>query len=150
MSQMTNFTVYDGAATPVAHVMASIYVRQIGDRMEALWRESLTGVPIYACPRCTLTMQKLKTGMMRVAFRFEIPVMESVSGQNASGYTAAPKVAYVTVAELVMYSHDRATIENRRMARMLPVNLGNDIATSVAAGTTGQSALAYDQIIMPT
>lgn len=150
MTVQSAVTVYDGAGTPVAHTYSPAGVRLRGDVWEALWRENLANVPTDACPRLSITMQRLKSGMTKVGVRFETPVMESISGQNASGYTAAPKVAYVTVSELNEYTSPRATFVDRKVARMLPVNFGNNVITSVVAATTGFVAEAIDGLLMPS
>jgi len=150
MSSIANLVVYDGAATPVLHTFLPKGVKVQGDLFTALWYEPLASVPVYACPRASLTQQKLKSAMTRTSMRFEIPVMESVAGANASGYTAAPKVAYVTVGELTMYSHERSTKTDRTLVRMLPVNSGNNIIISVAASSGGPVVEAMDSQVMPT
>lgn len=150
MSSIASVTVFDGAATPVSHTFSPKGVKVKDGVWTALWTEGLASVPAYACPRLSLTIQPLKSGQTRVATRFEIPVMESISGQNSSGYTAAPKVAYVTTTELVQYSHERATQADRRLSRMLPINFGNNVSTSVAAAQAGPAYEAFDWLIAPT
>lgn len=150
MAVQSNVTVFDGANTPVSHTFGGIGVRLRGDIWEALWREYSQTLPTDACPRLSITLQKVKSGQNRVGVRFEVPVMESISGQNSSGYTASPKVAYVTVTELNQYSHARSSYADRKLGRMLPINFGNSITTSVAAATTGFVADAMDQFIMPS
>jgi hypothetical protein len=76
--------------------------------------------------------------------------MESISGQNAAGYTAAPKVAYENTNILVGLYHERSTEEERRTARMLSVNMGNNVSTSVAAATTGLIPELFDLLVAPT
>lgn len=149
MSAQANIAVYDGAATPILHTLVGEEILRNADgTLVAKWKESLTGIPDYAQVRATLTKRKLPSGVFRVTARTEVPVMESVSGQNASGYTAAPKVAYVDTVESVGYFHERGTLAGRRLARQINVNLMGNITTSVAAATAGPVSELFDQLIM--
>jgi hypothetical protein len=76
--------------------------------------------------------------------------MEAVAGNNAAGYTAAPKVAYVDSDSIVTYAHERSTIVSRRLARQLLINIAGSISTSVAPVTSGAVPEAIDLLIMPT
>jgi len=151
MSAQANITVFDGAAAPVSHTLVGEGVERLPDgTLKASWKESLAGVPDYAQIRVTATKRKLKSGVFRVAFRVEVPVMESISGQNTSGYTAPPKVAYVDTTELVGYYHERSIVTGRRLARQLAVNLGGNISTSVVPVSTGPLPELFDQLIQVT
>lgn len=151
MSQLANITVFDGAATPVSHTLVGESIEKLPDgTITAKYKESLTGVPDYAQVRVTMTKRKLPSGVFRVTSRAEVPVMESISGQNSSGYTAPPKVAYVDTVEAVGFFHERGTTTGRRLARQLAVNVMGSIATSVAPVTTGPAPELFDQLLMPT
>jgi len=145
MSAQANIVAFDGAGTPVSHTFTPIGTKAdalLGD--QAYWRENLASVPIAANAKVTTFNKKLKGGMNRCEIRVEVPVMEAVSGSNAAGYTAAPKIAFVDQVSLVSYFHDRSAIANRRLARMLLVNIANNVSTSVAAATTGPGAELVD------
>lgn len=151
MSQQANITVFDGAATPVTHTLVGESVeRSPQGAYVARWKESLTGVPDYAQVRLSTTKRKLPSGVFRVSARAEVPVMESVSGQNAAGYTAPPKVAYVDTVEIVGYFHERGTLAGRRLCRQLAINAAGSISTSVAAATTGPIPELFDQLLQVT
>jgi hypothetical protein len=151
MTAQANIAVYDGAATPILHTLVGESIeRQPDGSLKATWKESLPGVPDYAQVRATLTKRKLPSGVFRVTARTEVPVMESISGQNSSGYTAPPKVAYVDTMESVGYFHERGTLVGRRLARQINVNLMGNISTSVAAATAGPASELFDQLLMPT
>lgn len=151
MSAMADLTVYDGAATPVAHVMKPQYSRTAeGGWLEALYREELASVPEIAQVRLTLRQKKLGSGVWHCESKWEVPVMESVSGQNAAGYTASPKVAYVNTHKTVTFNHERASIAERRLVRQLGINSQGNIATSVAAATTGVLPELFDNLRFPT
>lgn len=150
MSQIANIAVYDGASTPVLHTLVPVSVVRDGDSVVAVWREQLASLPVEAQVHATLTATKLKSGTVRSSFSTVVPVMESIAGNNAAGYTAAPKVAYEDRTDLVSYAHPRSTITSRRLCRMLAVNAGNNVSTSVAAATAGVVSELIDSLISPT
>lgn len=151
MSQQANITVFDGATPPVTHTLIGESVERTQEGANvAKWKESLSGVPDYAQIRITTKKRKLPSGVFRVSARVEVPVMESVSGQNSSGYTAAPKVAYVDTIEVVGYFHERGTLAGRRLVRQAAINFMGNISTSVAPATTGPAPELFDQLIQVT
>lgn len=150
MSQMANLVAFDGAATPVSHTLAPISVEKQGIETVALYREGLSTLPVYAQVSTTVKQKKMQSGVYRTSVRVEVPVMEAVGAVNAAGYTSPPKVAYVNTVEAVGYFHERSTIEQRRLARQLAVNILNGIATTVTPVTTGPAAELMDQLIVPT
>lgn len=149
MSAQANITVYDGAGTPVVHTLEALG-EVPGEQGKMLWRESLTTVPLVAQVRATLAMRTLKNGATQVSETVVVPVMETVSGQNALGYTAQPKVAHEVIVVLTMYASPRATISDRRLARQIALNLGGNIATSVTPATTGPMVEAFDKAVLPS
>lgn len=150
MSAISSITVYDGAATPVSHVLAPIYVRSEKGVVTALWREQLASLPTEAQVSLTAKSEVLKSGVVRTEMTVAVPVMETVTNQNAAGYTAAPKVAYVDRYQMINFQHPRSTITSRRLARMLLVNVANNISASVAAASTGVASELFDSQVMPT
>lgn len=150
MSQIANIVVFDGASTPVSHTLVPVSVVREGDTVVAEYREALAALPVEAQVRLTISAQKLKSGVVRTSTSMVVPVMESIAGNNAAGYTAAPRVAFEDRTDLVSYAHPRSTITSRRLARMLTINVGNDVSTSVAAATAGPVCELIDQLISPT
>ncbi len=150
MAAQANITVYDGAATPVAHTLLPAGVVREGDTITAYWRESLASVPVYAQVTCTMKLTRLKSGVYRVESKVEVPVMESISGQNAAGYTAAPKVAYVNTVVTTGLFHERSDANGRRLARQMAVNIDGNITTSVAAATSGPLPDLFDLLVVPS
>lgn len=148
MGQQANITVFDGAGTPVSHTLVGESVSRLPDgTIEAVWKESLAGLPDYAQIRVTTQKRKLPSGVTRTSVRVSIPVMEAINAQNSSGYTAAPKVAYVDQVDLVDWAHERSTVTGRRLARQMLLNLGGGIATTVTPVTTGPAPELIDQLI---
>lgn len=148
MSQQANITVFDGAATPVVHTLVPEGIERLPDgSLVARWKESLAGVPDYAQIRLIQLKRKLPSGVFRVEVRFEVPVMEAVSGQNSSGYTAPPKVAYVDTSSAVGFYHERSVVTGRRLSKQLMVNYMNNVTTTVAASAAGFGPELFDQLI---
>lgn len=138
MANIANIVVFDGAVTPVAHTLVPTGIRVLPDgASQATWREAIAGLPNEAQVNATLTIRKLKSGVSEVRVRVNVPVMESIAGQNASGYTAAPKVAYIDSDEWVKRVHPRSNITGRRLCKQLLTNMSNNVSTTVAAATTG-------------
>lgn len=150
MSAQANIVAFDGAATPVSHTlepMNSIADATTGE-LVATWAERLPTLPDYAQVRFKATWKKSKEGVNRVFIQVEVPVMEAIAGQNASGYTAAPKVAYINKVQHVGYFSERSTVAERRMARQLLVNIAGSVATSVAPVSTGPVPELIDKLVV--
>lgn len=151
MSSQANIVAFDGAATPVSHTLIPVGTSR--DKIEgslAEWRENLLSLPKEAQVVSRVQLQKLKSGVERVALTVKVPVMESVSGQNAAGYTAAPKVAFEDTIVIAGYFSPRSAPANRRLVRQLAANIFNGISTSVTPVTTGPAAEAFDSSAMPS
>jgi hypothetical protein len=151
MSAIANIVAFDGQSTPVSHTFVAESVsRPDKDTILATYKEATAGVPDEAQGRVAIQRKRLGSGVNRVSVRVELPVMESISGQNASGYTAPPKVAYVDTVEVVGFYHGRSTIAGRRGSRQLAINIAGNISTSVAPATAGPVPEAFDTLIAPT
>lgn len=148
MSGQTNIVAFDGAATPASHTLLPISSARADDgSLEATWREGIVSLPLAAQIRCATRQRKLKSGLSQVSITVTVPVMESVSGVNAAGYTAAPKVAYENTVVINGYFSERASIAERRLVRQLALNIAGGIATSVTPVATGPAAELVDQNI---
>lgn len=150
MSQIANITVYDGAASPALHTLVAISVTREGGKVTALWRENAASVPVYAQVYCTMTLERQKNGIWREEVRVVVPVMESVSGQNAAGYTAAPKVAYENTMNTIGFFHERSDTAGRRLVRQMAINILGSVITSVAPVVTGPAPELLDMLVAPT
>lgn len=153
MSNIANIVVFDGATPPVSHTLTPVEVNRDPktNSITAVWREQLAILPTYAQITATARLSKNKrSGVWNVDFRVEVPVMESISGQNSSGYTAAPKVAFIDTTGIYGHYHERSSIAGRRLSRQIAVNLGNNVSTSVAAATTGVIPELFDMLVAPT
>lgn len=150
MSAQVNIVAFDGAAVPVSHTFNPISNSAENGELVAVWRESNLSLPLIAQPSVSLKKRTLKNGIQQVSLMVSVPVMEAVTNQNAAGYTAAPKIAYTNTYVLTGYFNERASIADRRLARMLLVNIANNITTTFAAATAGAAAEAFDLAITPS
>lgn len=151
MSAISNVVAYDGLSTPISHVFLPVSVSREGaNKVRAEYREAIVGVPTNAQPRLHLSLEKLKSGVYRVERRLVVPVMESISGQNSSGYTAAPKVAHELTDVRTSFFHERSDVGGRRLVRQLGNNIDGNITTSVAPVSTGPLPELFDLLVCPT
>lgn len=149
MAAISNIVAFDGAATPVSHTLVPVSVSREKGKVTAIWREAASGVPVYAQVRCTMTLEQLPSKVYKLTSRVEVPVQEVVTGSNAAGYSAAPKVAYINTVETVGLFHERSDVAGRRLARQLAVNIDGGVATSVAPVTTGPLPELFDLLSAP-
>lgn len=151
MAQIADITVYDGAATPVSHTLRAIQSQtNPSGVVEAVYREMLSGTPVYANVQATLRLKHLNSGVTRVDAEVAVPVMEAIGSQNAQGYTAAPRVAYVNRIVVTGYFHQRSTVTDRRIAKQIAANLLNNVSTSVVAASSGPVPDLFDSLVPPT
>jgi len=141
MAAQADIIAFDGESTPVSHTFVVDHVEYTGTDLNAFWQEKTPGVPENAQGTVQLSRRKVNSGMTRIGFMVKLPVMESVNGANLSGYTAAPKVAYVDSAEGVQWVHPRSLAQGRQNAKTILFRiLGNQTTTSAAIA----SGVAYD------
>jgi hypothetical protein len=132
MSAFAVIHVYDGASTPVAHDLTPISISRVSAKISALWRELTLTIPTEAQISLTMAVETLKSGVTASTMDVQIPVMESISGQNAAGYTAAPKVAYIDRQVVTNFGHQRSTVAGRRLLRQLSINIQGNNVTPVS------------------
>lgn len=151
MSAQANITVFDGALTPVLHLLVSSGVKMLPDGSSyAIWREQISSLPVKAQVRVEMKQRNLASGVVESRTEAIVPVMESVSGQNASGYTAAPKVAFEDKSAFVTYRHPRSTIQSSRLCKQLLMNLMNDVSVTTPVVKTGIVDETHVQLVFPS
>lgn len=151
MAAQANITVFDGAGTPVSHSLVASGVKMLKDGSSyAIWREQLATLPIKAQIRLETKQRELQSGVTETRSDVCVPVMESISGQNASGYTAAPKVAFEDKAGFVQFAHPRSTIASRRLCKQILVNLLGNVSVTAPAVAAGPIDEMHVQQIFPS
>jgi len=104
-------TLNDGQTTPVAHT----FVPLSHAANEYVWRES--GVSsVLAAVVVSLVFLKVKgnASLEKIRLKTTVPALETATGNNSDGYTAAPKLAYslVSIQDFIMPL--RATQQQRK------------------------------------
>lgn len=141
MGQLADIIAFDGESTPVQHTFIADHVEYTGNDLIASWQEKVVGVPEYAQGSIILSRRKANSGMVRIGMKVNLPVMESVSGQNLSGYTAAPKVAYVDSYEGVQWVHSRSLAQGRNNVKSIMRNI---LTNTSVTGPAIASGVLYD------
>lgn len=151
MAQQADITVFDGASTPASHTLKPLDNKVLKDGTRiSIWRENIPSVPAEAQVRVELRERKLPSGVVETRLRVVTPVLEAVAGQNAAGYTAAPKVAYEDSDEWVKYSHRRSTSTSRGINTQMLRNIMANIATTVTPVAAGVAHDALVNQFLPT
>lgn len=119
------------------------------------WRSNISGVPIDGQIRLTVTRTRLAKGGFKVTEKLEVPKMETLLTSSASGYTAAPKVAYVDTRITSTFSTGRTVNSDlanlTRMGIHISTGASSTAATEVdcAAGASGAMLAVVDTMPVP-
>lgn len=109
MPAIADLVLADGLATPVNHTFS---VKSIVG-VTASFEDRVSGVQV-GYGKLTQQTSQSKNGIRRVKLAFSIPVLEAVSGSNATGFTPAAKVAYSTEVDVEFRISERAIVQNRK------------------------------------
>lgn len=156
MADMNNILVQDDAGNQITLLPITNADKNL------VWRGNAAGVPIDGQTRLTATWDRLKSGDYKLSAKLEVPVMETIGSAAASGYVAAPAVAYVMVGICTMFAPARSTIADRaNMYRMLMHALcgaGNGVGggfdpraatADLAKNNTGPMPYGFTNLVMP-
>jgi len=116
MSAIASIAILDGQGTPVTHTM---YPLRSGDK--STWRENQAGLALIGQGVVDMTVKQGPLNKVRLLL--ELPALETATGANSAGYTAAPKVAYSNKAIVELFLPSRATAAQRKDLRVLLSNL---------------------------
>jgi hypothetical protein len=122
MAQIASIAILDGATTPVTHTFTPIATQPVPNYREAIPSLALVGQGRIAIENRTAASASLQ----KVTVRLELPALETASGQNAEGYTAAPKVAYTNSVRVDLILPARGTVQQRKDLRIMLSNLLKD------------------------
>jgi hypothetical protein len=127
MAAIANLTLTDAAGTPVNHT----FVPQDCTSDLATWNETAGGISI-GMPQFTFSLRMGKNGQAnKVMGKLVLPTLETISGQDASGFVASPTLAYQCIGKFELTLPGRATLQNRKDLRaMLNDALGEAITTA--------------------
>jgi hypothetical protein len=159
MADMNNILLQDDTDTTVTFLPVS------NANQALVWRANLAGVPVNGQARLTATWEQMKSGDYRLSAKLEVPILETIGAAAASGYVAAPKVAYVMVGIFTLFAPARSTAEDRANAVRMMTHLmqgashvadgGFDARTSASGAFVGigsASVLPYSfvNVVMPS
>lgn len=117
MSAIANIVINDGKATPVAHTFTPVQSSPF-----AMYRESLSTLPLIG--NGIVELRSTAQGdLNKMKIVLSLPVLETQTGANAQGYTAAPKVAYTNKVNMEFFLPARGTGDQRKDLRVLASNL---------------------------
>lgn len=104
MAALGNFNINDGLAVPVSRQFSIVD----HDHGIYTWRYD-NGSPVIGQPYIELRKIRDDQSSRKVRVKTVQPVMETVGSQNASGYTAPPKVAIVNTISTDFVINKRST-----------------------------------------
>lgn len=111
MSGLANITLQDAQTTPASHIFVPV---RHSDK-EFVWRDSTAGLTVLSAPMFSLSVLPTKDrSLERYREKIILPALETLTSSAASGYVAAPKVAY-TLSKISDYIiPSRATEAQRK------------------------------------
>lgn len=118
MAAITAITIADGKGTPLNHIY-----NPINSGNDALWRTSDGALPFIGQERVTVKLKAINASVNSVVVGLELPALETATDANSSGYTAAPKVAYVNRVTMTFMLPNRGLPAQRTDLRTLAKNL---------------------------
>lgn len=118
MSAIAAITVADGKGTPVNHVY-----QPIESGKQSLYRTQDSALPLLGQEVVKVSIKTVNPQVKSVVVSLDLPALESATGANSSGYTAAPKVAYTNRVTCTFMLPDRGTAAQRTDLRTLLKNL---------------------------
>lgn len=114
MTDIANIAIQDGKGTPLTHTFAPVR-----SGLDSAWRTSDAALPLIGQETISVKFKKTGSGVNIVSVGLDLPALETATGANASGFTAAPKVAYVNRVKVEFLLPDRGTAAQRTDLRVL-------------------------------
>jgi len=121
MSTAANIAIQDGQATPVTH---TFYPIQTTDPV--IYRESLADTPTIGNGTVNVSLKDNGSGLNKAVITMRLPALETATGANPAGYTAAPAEAYTHQVKVEWILPARGTSDQRKDLRLLLTDLLSD------------------------
>lgn len=122
MAQVAPIVVADGAATPVNHTFSPVATSP-----DTFYREGISSLPLVGQGTLTIVNRsQANAKLQRVRVKLELPALETIAGNNAAGYTAAPAVAYTNTVMVEFLLPARGTVQQRKDLRVMLSNALKD------------------------
>lgn len=126
---MTTLTLTDAAGTPVNR---SYPLNSFTPDL-AIWKDYSTngGYPIGAGV-ASLSLKENSNGTMRLAGKLVLPTLETVAGDDASGFTPAPTKAFECIGSFDLVFPSRSSLQNRKDLKAMLADLLSDAVVTQA------------------
>ena len=126
MPAIAAFTINDGASTPVATTFSPV---QRDQKTGVVWYEQTTPAPANKLSAYRIGLKTVRKNSLgrtlddksTVTISVWVPTLETL-GTNDAGVTPPPTVAYVEEARCVFSLAERASVQERKHARMFLAN----------------------------
>lgn len=123
MAQIANLSLLDGQATPVAKVFSPTTAALD----QSSWMDRsfgrLIGVPIV---KLKSILPGKSSAHFKVSAEIHLPVLETITNANASGYAAPPSVAYTVKGLVTFIMPARSALQERKDITAYMSNLLKD------------------------
>lgn len=128
MAAISALTLTDAAGTPVNHTYTPTdCVSQL-----ATWTDTSSGIAI-GMPIATMSLTE-NSNSNKLTVKLTAPVLETISG-DASGYVAAPRVAYELLGKAELVLPKRSTLQQRKDLKAMFIDLMSDAVVTSAVQT---------------
>lgn len=123
MADIANIAIQDGKATPLTHTFTPIR-----SGLDSSWRTTDPALPLIGQEVISVKFKKTGSGVNIVTVGLDLPALETATGANSSGFTAAPKVAYINRVKVEFLLPERGTASQRKDLRILLQDLVGEAA----------------------
>lgn len=112
-----------------------------------VFRELSAVKPLMACVRLTISAEEMKSGVMKITRKLEVPIMEIIpaGSVNADGRTAAPAVSHIETDIRTRLHHPLSTATERADSLRMGSHLdcGGAAAPNTILGAGGATAFTF-------
>jgi len=126
MAAISNLLINDGV--PAAHTFSPY------QSVPPAWADTVANLAasLQATIKILGMKRDVKAGLMKFTIEVQIPVGEVITGSNSSGYSAAPKQAFVLKSQTTFFLPLRSTSAQRKDLRSFTSNIvGNPVFTAL-------------------
>lgn len=125
---MTTLTLTDAAGTPVNRSFPLVS----SSPEISLWKDYATnGGYALGAGIASLSLKENSNGTVRVTGKLTLPTLETVAGDDSSGFTPAPTKAFECIGSFDLVFPSRASLQNRKdLNAMFKDLLGDALVTS--------------------
>lgn len=124
-----SLTLTDAAGTPVNR---TFNVVQSNPDL-TIWKDYSTngGTPIGAGV-ASVSVKENASGVVRVTGKLVLPTLETVAGDDASGFTPVPRKAFECIGTFEFVFPNRASLQNRKDMKAMLIDLAGDAVITSA------------------